>query len=109
MAACGFTEALTFALVSTIEIKVANKFFEEKRSDFVKHLEQCDNIYIIFFFIFSPSILFYNAMNRIQNNDIILSVFVQCSREDIADKLCKKIEDLPAVHIANPKTMEFQV
>ncbi|XP_055534627.1 phenylalanine--tRNA ligase beta subunit [Wyeomyia smithii] len=35
--------------------------------------------------------------------------FTLCSRDDIASKLNKKIEDLPAVHIANPKTLEFQV
>lgn len=33
----------------------------------------------------------------------------QCSREDVADKVRHKIEDVPAVHIANPKTAEFQV
>ncbi|CAK1579192.1 unnamed protein product [Parnassius mnemosyne] len=35
--------------------------------------------------------------------------FTLCSREDIATKLGVKIEDLPAVHISNPKTLEFQV
>ncbi|KYQ51270.1 putative phenylalanyl-tRNA synthetase beta chain [Trachymyrmex zeteki] len=35
--------------------------------------------------------------------------FSLCSREDIADKLGYKIEDVPAVHISNPKTLEFQV
>ncbi|KYN17975.1 PREDICTED: phenylalanine--tRNA ligase beta subunit [Trachymyrmex cornetzi] len=35
--------------------------------------------------------------------------FSLCSREDIADKLGYKIEDIPAVHISNPKTLEFQV
>ena len=35
--------------------------------------------------------------------------FALCSRDDIADKMHKKIEDIPAVHIANPKTLEFQV
>lgn len=37
------------------------------------------------------------------------SPFLQCSRDDIADKLRQKIENIPAVHIANPKTLEFQV
>ncbi|GAA6075138.1 phenylalanine--tRNA ligase beta subunit, partial [Tachysurus ichikawai] len=32
----------------------------------------------------------------------------QCSREDIADKLGKNITETRAVHIANPKTTEFQ-
>ncbi|XP_026330336.1 phenylalanine--tRNA ligase beta subunit [Hyposmocoma kahamanoa] len=35
--------------------------------------------------------------------------FTLCSREDIATKLGVKIEDVPAVHISNPKTLEFQV
>jgi hypothetical protein len=34
---------------------------------------------------------------------------VQCSRDDIATKLGKNIKDVPAVHISNPKTLEFQV
>jgi phenylalanyl-tRNA synthetase beta chain len=33
----------------------------------------------------------------------------QCSRDDIATKLRKNIKDIPAVHISNPKTLEFQV
>ena len=32
-----------------------------------------------------------------------------CSRDDVATKMRKKIEDIPAVHISNPKTLEFQV
>lgn len=35
--------------------------------------------------------------------------FSLCSREDVADKLGYKIENVPAVHISNPKTLEFQV
>uniref|UniRef100_A0A1Q3F447 Phenylalanine--tRNA ligase beta subunit n=1 Tax=Culex tarsalis TaxID=7177 RepID=A0A1Q3F447_CULTA len=35
--------------------------------------------------------------------------FTLCSRDDIAAKLNKDIEKIPAVHIANPKTLEFQV
>lgn len=35
--------------------------------------------------------------------------FTLCSREDVATKLGAKIEDVPAVHISNPKTLEFQV
>lgn len=34
---------------------------------------------------------------------------LKCSREDISDKLGKKIADIKAVHISNPKTAEFQV
>lgn len=32
-----------------------------------------------------------------------------CSRDDIGAKMRKKIENIPAVHIGNPKTLEFQV
>lgn len=35
--------------------------------------------------------------------------FSLCSRDDISTKLGKKIENVPAVHISNPKTLEFQV
>ncbi|XP_076296196.1 phenylalanine--tRNA ligase beta subunit [Lasioglossum baleicum] len=35
--------------------------------------------------------------------------FSLCSREDISDKLGRKLESVPAVHISNPKTLEFQV
>uniref|UniRef100_A0A1L8DFL7 Phenylalanine--tRNA ligase beta subunit n=1 Tax=Nyssomyia neivai TaxID=330878 RepID=A0A1L8DFL7_9DIPT len=35
--------------------------------------------------------------------------FSLCSRDDISTKLGKKIESTPAVHISNPKTLEFQV
>ncbi|XP_039443345.1 phenylalanine--tRNA ligase beta subunit [Culex pipiens pallens] len=35
--------------------------------------------------------------------------FTLCSRDDIAVKLNQDIEKIPAVHIANPKTLEFQV
>uniref|UniRef100_A0A1B6EWG0 Phenylalanine--tRNA ligase beta subunit n=2 Tax=Cuerna arida TaxID=1464854 RepID=A0A1B6EWG0_9HEMI len=35
--------------------------------------------------------------------------FSLCSRDDVAGKLGKDIATLPAVHIANPKTLEFQV
>ncbi|KAJ8350096.1 hypothetical protein SKAU_G00252260 [Synaphobranchus kaupii] len=35
--------------------------------------------------------------------------FALCSQEDIADKLGKNITETRAVHIANPKTAEFQV
>ncbi|XP_055306492.1 phenylalanine--tRNA ligase beta subunit [Sitodiplosis mosellana] len=35
--------------------------------------------------------------------------FSLCSRDDISTKLGKKIEEVPAVHIGNPKTLEFQV
>ncbi|MBN3295699.1 phenylalanine--tRNA ligase beta subunit [Amia ocellicauda] len=35
--------------------------------------------------------------------------FALCSQEDISEKLCKDISKTKAVHIANPKTAEFQV
>lgn len=35
--------------------------------------------------------------------------FTLCSRDDISTKLNKNIEQLPAVHIGNPKTLEFQI
>ncbi|XP_013196441.2 phenylalanine--tRNA ligase beta subunit [Amyelois transitella] len=35
--------------------------------------------------------------------------FTLCSREDVSTKLGVKIEDVPATHISNPKTLEFQV
>uniref|UniRef100_A0A182R8A1 Phenylalanine--tRNA ligase beta subunit n=1 Tax=Anopheles funestus TaxID=62324 RepID=A0A182R8A1_ANOFN len=35
--------------------------------------------------------------------------FTLCSRDDIATKMNASIDQIPAVHIANPKTLEFQV
>ena len=35
--------------------------------------------------------------------------FSLCSRDDVATKLRKNIKDIQAVHISNPKTLEFQV
>ena len=35
--------------------------------------------------------------------------FSLCSRDDVGLKMRKKIGEVPAVHIANPKTLEFQV
>jgi len=35
--------------------------------------------------------------------------FSLCSRDDVATKMRKNIEELPAVHISNPKTLEFQI
>ncbi|CAK1543898.1 unnamed protein product [Leptosia nina] len=35
--------------------------------------------------------------------------FTLCSREDVATKLGRDIKDVPAAHISNPKTLEFQV
>ena len=41
--------------------------------------------------------------------EIVRISILQCSRSDVSDKLRKNIEDANAVHIANPKTFEFQV
>jgi len=35
--------------------------------------------------------------------------FTLCSKEDVSTKLGKTIESVPAVHISNPKTLDFQV
>lgn len=35
--------------------------------------------------------------------------FSLCSRDDVGNKMNKKIEEIPAVHIGNPKTAEFQI
>lgn len=35
--------------------------------------------------------------------------FTLCACSDVAEKFGKKIEDISAVHIANPKTQDFQV
>nr|CAG4636889.1 EOG090X03QT [Ceriodaphnia reticulata]SVE72848.1 EOG090X03QT [Ceriodaphnia reticulata] len=35
--------------------------------------------------------------------------FSLCSKEDISEKLRKPLESVPAVHVSNPKTLEFQV
>ncbi|XP_018330826.1 phenylalanine--tRNA ligase beta subunit isoform X2 [Agrilus planipennis] len=35
--------------------------------------------------------------------------FSLCSRDDVSTKLGRKIEEIPAVHVSNPKTLEFQM
>lgn len=35
--------------------------------------------------------------------------FTLCACSDVAEKFGKNIENIPAVHIANPKTQDFQV
>ncbi|CAF5060975.1 unnamed protein product, partial [Rotaria sp. Silwood1] len=35
--------------------------------------------------------------------------FTLCSCPDVAEKFGKNIENIPAVHIANPKTQDFQI
>ena len=47
--------------------------------------------------------------SHIKRASLIMVTVLQCSRDDIADKLRKDIKEAPAVHIANPKTLEFQV
>ena len=39
----------------------------------------------------------------------MLLLFLKCSKEDVSVKLGKAIESVPAVHISNPKTLDFQV
>lgn len=39
----------------------------------------------------------------------MLLFFLKCSKEDVSVKLGKAIESVPAVHISNPKTLDFQV
>ena len=35
--------------------------------------------------------------------------FSLCSKEDLSEKLRKPLSSIPAVHVSNPKTLEFQV
>ena len=69
VAQAGFTEALTFALVS-----IYTSYMNEQNVELD--------------FLLSP---------------------MKCSRDDIATRLRKDIKDIPAAHISNPKTLEFQV
>jgi phenylalanyl-tRNA synthetase beta chain len=39
----------------------------------------------------------------------LILLFLKCSRDDVAEKFGKTIESVPAVHLSNPKTIEFQV
>ncbi|XP_036392633.1 phenylalanine--tRNA ligase beta subunit [Megalops cyprinoides] len=56
-----------------------------------------------------------NKLTELLRHDIAAAGFTEaltfalCSQEDIADKLGKNIAETRAVHIANPKTAEFQV
>ncbi|KAI1893198.1 hypothetical protein AGOR_G00121230 [Albula goreensis] len=56
-----------------------------------------------------------NKLTELLRHDLAAAGFTEaltfalCSMEDIADKLGKNIADVRAVHIANPKTAEFQV
>ncbi|KAL4624747.1 phenylalanine-tRNA ligase beta subunit [Arapaima gigas] len=56
-----------------------------------------------------------NKLTELLRHDLAASGFTEvltfalCSEEDVADKLRKNITDTEAVHIANPKTAEFQV
>lgn len=38
-----------------------------------------------------------------------MTFIFKCPKDDLAGNLLHKIEDIPAVHISNPKTLEFQV
>lgn len=48
-------------------------------------------------------------MYRAQSTISLTNPRLQCSRDDIASKMRKNIDALPAVHVSNPKTLEFQV
>lgn len=56
-----------------------------------------------------------NKLTDLLRHDICAAGFTEvltfalCSKEDVADKLGKDISEVKAVHIANPKTAEFQV
>ncbi|KAK3104366.1 hypothetical protein FSP39_000344 [Pinctada imbricata] len=56
-----------------------------------------------------------NKLSDLLRNEIAAAGFTEvltfalCSREDVADNLGKNIKDVDAVHIANPKTLDFQV
>ncbi|KAM7543300.1 hypothetical protein Aperf_G00000017393 [Anoplocephala perfoliata] len=56
-----------------------------------------------------------NRLTDMIRNEIALCGFTEaltfslCSRADISANLQKKLEDQPAVHISNPKTLDFQV
>ncbi|KAG7471072.1 hypothetical protein MATL_G00120500 [Megalops atlanticus] len=56
-----------------------------------------------------------NKLTELLRHDLAAAGFTEaltfalCSQEDIADKLGKNIAETRAVHIANPKTAEFQV
>ena len=39
---------------------------------------------------------------------MVTSRLLQCSREDLGEKVLKKFENIPAVTVGNPKTAEFQ-
>ncbi|XP_057694119.1 phenylalanine--tRNA ligase beta subunit isoform X1 [Corythoichthys intestinalis] len=56
-----------------------------------------------------------NKLTELLRHDLAAAGFTEalnfalCSKEDIADKLGKKISETRAIHISNPKTAEFQV
>ncbi|XP_037122906.1 phenylalanine--tRNA ligase beta subunit [Syngnathus acus] len=56
-----------------------------------------------------------NKLTELLRHDLAAAGFTEalnfalCSKEDIAEKLGKKITETRAVHISNPKTAEFQV
>ena len=60
---------------------------------------------------YTEALTFTLVIIKLQKGQHFLVNFfhLKCSREDVADKLGKKIESVPAVHISNPKTIDFQV
>ncbi|XP_064157610.1 phenylalanine--tRNA ligase beta subunit [Anguilla rostrata] len=67
----------------------------------------------VFVFVFVQLPL--NKLTELLRQDLAAASFTEaltfalCSQEDIADKLGRNISEIRAVHIANPKTAEFQV
>ncbi|XP_052739878.1 phenylalanine--tRNA ligase beta subunit isoform X2 [Bicyclus anynana] len=85
----GFTEALTFTLVS--------------------------DHYVTYILVTSGGQVPLNKVTEQLRQECAHAGFTEaltftlCSREDIASKLGVNIDTVPAVHISNPKTLEFQV
>ncbi|TKS81392.1 Phenylalanine--tRNA ligase beta subunit [Collichthys lucidus] len=59
--------------------------------------------------IMEDAAMAYGFNNITRTTPRTYTVANQCSQEDIADKLGKKISETKAAHISNPKTAEFQV
>lgn len=110
IAAAGFTEVLTFALVS--DLTSANRWYCSnqhllgwRRHYYIFYWGDEDRSLIKAYFIST----LYNVLDVPFFMCLWVFFFKQCSRDDVADKLGKNIKNVNAVHIANPKTLEFQV
>uniref|UniRef100_A0A7N5KAY7 Phenylalanine--tRNA ligase beta subunit n=1 Tax=Ailuropoda melanoleuca TaxID=9646 RepID=A0A7N5KAY7_AILME len=92
MAAAGFTEALTFALLLPLQVafmKTASNLCPSSSIVMIKYKA-------------SQTPLLPCLWSNLSSTHM-------CSQEDIADKLGLDISATKAVHISNPKTAEFQV